>query len=408
MEDERELARIAAVGSLGASAAILVRGRVLEAERVDGVARALVADASGQAWFVTDTDVERGAIVLGAALLRDGVATLADVRVIVAAAPHGLHANGDVRTLLAKGRLARIETRAQALRSIRAFFEARGSIEVETPTLVSNPGMDVHLDAFAVPSAEGGRYLGTSPEYAMKRLVAAGLERIHQITRAYRRDEIGALHEPEFTILEWYRAYASAEDVMRETEELVAHVVAACNGGSTRVVRGSGAVDFAPPWERRTVRDAVLEEAGLEVRELLADETRLFEVLGTTVQEKLGYEKPTWLVDWPIELASLARPKDGEPRLAERFEAYAFGVELCNGFGELTDSREQRARFESDLAARRALGKDVYPIDEAFLRALEDGLPPSAGNAVGVDRVVMLATGAACIADVRAFGVRDV
>lgn len=377
---------------------MFVRGRVLEV--LDD--SLLLADASGRAVVGVSPEVPPGALIEGLVTrLSDGTLRLSQPRVLASPVSGGLHPEGDVRRLLGHpDRMRRLVQRAASLRAIRAYFESNEYLEVETPTLVPNPGMDVHLDAFHVEGTSSPRHLATSPEYAMKRLVAAGLERIFQLTRSYRRDESGSLHEPEFTILEWYRAHAGMDDVMTETEQLTAAVVAACNGGSTTVLREGRELDVSPGWPRMTVREAVSVHANRELDALLADEDALFEVLSFEVQPKLGRERPVWLVDWPIALASLARPSPADPSVAERFEAYVQGVELCNGFGELTDPIEQRRRFEADLRARVELGKVAYPMDERFLRALEDGMPMCAGNALGVDRLVMIATSATDIDEV--------
>ena len=292
--------------------------------------------------------------------------------------------------------------RAEILAKIRDFFAARGFVEVETPTLVPSPGLDVHLDAFAVPTPHGTRYLSTSPEYQMKRLLAAGMERIVQIAKAYRRDEAGERHSPEFTILEWYRAPGAVEDVMRDTEQLVAAVT----GGE--VTLGERVVSVAPPLARITVLEAFARFAGVPPEETLrmaeSDEDRYFRTLVEAVEPQLAaMDRGVFLTEYPASQASLARTKSTDPRLAERFELYVAGVELCNGFGELTDAAEQRARFAADQAARSARGLPVYPIDERFLGALEAGLPACAGNALGVDRLAALACGATAIRDVMAF-----
>lgn len=389
---------IAALASLEAGAAMFVRGRVLDLAGT----QALLADPSGRALVRSDVALAPGALVEGTAR-RDpdlGLA-LTDVRTLVTPLGDGLHPDGDVRRLLGHPeRARRILLRSASLRALRAWFDANDYVEVETPTLVPNPGMDVHLDAFRVEGAPRPRHLATSPEYAMKRLVAAGFPRIYQITRSYRRDESGAMHEPEFTILEWYRSHVGMDALLRETEELAAEVARTCNEGRTWVQREGRKLDLAPGWPRMSVREAVRTYADRDLDALLEDEETLFEVLSFEVQPKLGLDRPIWLVDWPISMASLARPCPTDPTVAERFEAYAQGIELCNGFGELTDPIEQRRRFEADLRERAARGKDRYPLDERFLRALEDGLPPCAGNALGVDRLLMIATAATDIDEV--------
>jgi lysyl-tRNA synthetase class 2 len=288
--------------------------------------------------------------------------------------------------------------RGRIIDSVRAFFRARGFLEVDTPLVVPSPGLDLHLDAFVVET----RYLSTSPEYQMKRLLAEGYARIFQISKAFRRGEVGSRHNPEFSILEWYRANAGMTDIMRDTEQLVARVT----GG--RVTLGDRHIDTRPPFARMTVCEAFARFAGTSQDETLRlaheDEDRFFRLLVDEVEPRLGaLDHALFLTEYPASQASLARKKPGDPRFAERFEAYVAGVELCNGFGELTDPDEQRARLEHDRAERSARGLPVYPVDEKFLAALERGIPPSGGNALGIDRLVALACGTTEIARVMAF-----
>jgi lysyl-tRNA synthetase class 2 len=289
---------------------------------------------------------------------------------------------------------------------VRDFFEARDFLEVETPLLVPSPGLDVHLDAFPVTTQAGSLYLSTSPEYQMKRLLADGYPRIFQIAKAFRRDEVGERHNPEFTMLEWYRAPASVEDVMRDTEQLVAAVT-----GGAIDLEGQ-AHDTLPPFARMTVLEAFERFARRRPEETLAlaeqDESRFFRLLLDEVEPGLlGLARAVFLTEYPASQASLAKRKEGDPRVAERFELYAGGIELCNGFGELTDPGEQRERLERDARARAERGLPVYPIDQKFLAALERGLPPCAGNALGLDRLVALACGSRRIAEVMAFPWED-
>ena len=287
-----------------------------------------------------------------------------------------------------------LQLRAALLAAIRRFFEERDFIEVETPAIVPSPGLDVHLSAFEVRDA-GNRpigWLATSPEYQMKRLLSAGATRIFQLCRSYRAQEQGSHHEREFTMLEWYRADATSEDVIRDTEQLVAFVAAAID---------QPAPDLQPPWQRVTVEDAVQLHADMTLASLLDDEERFFRVWAEEVQPRLGTERPIVVTDWPASMASLARLQPNG--MADRFEAFFRGVELCNGFGELTDALEQRRRFERDQVVRRASGLPEYPIDERFLADLERGMPESGGNALGVDRLLMLVLGAESIQAVMAF-----
>jgi len=313
------------------------------------------------------------------------------------------------------GRVRNLERRALLLGAIRRFFDERGFVEIEAPILVPSPGLELHLDAFAV--ADSDRWLITSPEYQMKRLLAGGLERIYSLGKVFRRGELGAHHNPEFTMLEWYRAGAAWTAIADDTEQLVAAAARAV-AGTTRL----GALELAPPWDRLSVAEAMRQFAAVRVDgDESADELRararaaghrvpdggawddvFFGVFLDAVEPQLGRERPVILFDWPRPLAALAREKPGDPRVVERFEAYAGGLELCNAFGELTDPVEQRARCLRDLDERRARGLPAYPLDEKFLAALAD-VPPSAGIALGVDRLAMLLLGAADIRDVLAF-----
>jgi lysyl-tRNA synthetase class 2 len=302
----------------------------------------------------------------------------------------------------------RLRERARVCAAVRAFFDARGFLEVETPLLVPSPGLDPHLDAFEVAGGDRGspRWLSTSPEYQMKRLVAQGLSRIYQIARCFRRGESGAVHNPEFTMVEWYRAEAGMADVISDTEQLVASVT----GGAVRL--GERVVLVSPPFERIPVCEAFARYAGWSRDETLAaaasDEDRYFRALVDQIEPALAAAPAAvFLVDYPATQASLARRKPEDARLSERFELYVAGVELCNGFGELVDPVEQRARLVHDQETRRARSQPAYPIDERFLEAL-DRLPPTGGNALGLDRLVALACGTTDIAEVLAFTADEV
>jgi lysyl-tRNA synthetase class 2 len=286
-----------------------------------------------------------------------------------------------------------LRARAEALARVRSFFTSRAFLEVDTPLLVPSPGLDLHLDAV---EAHGG-YLITSPEYQMKRLLVAGVPRLFQVSHVFRRGELGARHNPEFTMLEWYRAFAGVDDVMRDTEELVADVCGAL--GSP--------VPLTPPFSRIAVCEAFARFASVPESDFFAmaesDSDAFFRILVEKVEPALASLGPTFLVDYPISHASLARAKPDDPRVCERFELYVAGIELCNGFGELTDPTEQRRRFALDQATREALAKPVYPVDERFVAALDEGMPPSAGNALGLDRLIALCLGEAEIARVMPF-----
>ena len=291
-----------------------------------------------------------------------------------------------------------LHRRADIVRQVREFFVRRDFLEVETPILIPSPGLDVHLQAFQV----GARYLSTSPEYQMKRLLADGYARIFQITRAFRQGELGSRHNPEFTILEFYRADAGVEDVMKDTEELVEAVT----GGE--VLLGERRIATRAPFARMTVCEAYERFAKVSPGETLematGDEDRFFRILVDEVEPRIAeLDHALFLTEYPAPQASLARKKTDDPRVAERFELYVAGVELCNGFGELTDPVEQRARFEQDQRDRNARGLPVYPIDERFLEALARGMPRAGGNAVGLDRLIAVALGTTEIRNVMAF-----
>lgn len=290
--------------------------------------------------------------------------------------------------------------RAATLASIRLFFQERDFIEVETPAIVPSPGLDVHLEAFEVRTPKGrpAGWLATSPEYQMKRLLSAGADRIFQLCRSYRGEENGRHHEREFTMLEWYRAHATSEDLIQDTQDLVTFVA---EKGVRPLFEKRGLTPFSGAWERVTVGEAVRVYANVELGVLVQDEERFFRVWAEEVQPRLGSERPVVVTDWPASMASLARLKPNG--MADRFEAFFRGIELCNGFGELTDATEQRRRFVADQAARRAAGAPVYPLDERFLEDLERGMPESGGNALGVDRLLMLLVGADSIQAVMPF-----
>ena len=272
-----------------------------------------------------------------------------------------------------------LSERARVLREIRAFFDARGFTEVETPVRIPAPAPEPHIDC--PPS--GDWFLRASPELQMKKLLAAGMERIYQIGPCFREGEKGSRHNPEFTMLEWYRAHADYTQIAVDAEELV---------GDVLWPRGSTALP------RMTVREAYLRWAGWDPVEAW-DQDRFDFDMATKIEPNLP-KGPLFLMDYPAPAASLARLKADDPRVAERWELYVDGLELANAFTELTDPVEQRRRFEGARAERRALGEADYPLDEAFLDALAR-MPPSGGVALGVDRLVMLACGVRDISEVR-------
>jgi lysyl-tRNA synthetase class 2 len=303
-----------------------------------------------------------------------------------------------------------LRLRADILAKIRAFFAEREVLEVETPLLASAPVTDLHLHALSCryrgPGVDEGRelFLQTSPEFAMKRLLAAGSGPIYQICRAVRNGEAGRRHNPEFTILEWYRPGWDHHRLMDEVDELLA---------ATLGSRSSERLSYADAYTRYADSDphsdpdaalrARVKGLGVPSADDLTRNDLLDLVLTHVIEPKLGHCQPTFIHDYPASQASLARVRDGNPPLAERFEVFVEGVELANGYHELTDSAEQRRRFEADIEMRKAQDLPEVPIDERLLAALDHGLPDCAGVALGVDRLIMVAAGTRNIADVLAF-----
>jgi lysyl-tRNA synthetase class 2 len=303
-----------------------------------------------------------------------------------------------------------LRRRAELLDATRRFFSARGLLEVETPVLARSTVTDPQLASFAVP-ARPDRYLQTSPEYAMKRLLAAGSGDIWQLARVFRQEERSALHNPEFTLVEWYRLGFGLEQMALETCQLINALLMAA-GQPVRTIQGlrycdalttiTGLDPLSAPTD--LLREACVS-AGLadsSARDAPRDELLDF-LMAVRVGPALGGNGLTWLHHYPASQAALARVDPDDPRTALRFEVYADGVELANGFVELASVDEQRSRFESDLTQRRRRGQPEPAIDESLLAALQAGLPPCAGVALGFDRVVMLALGAQRIGDVVAF-----
>ncbi|HET7911040.1 MAG TPA: EF-P lysine aminoacylase EpmA [Pseudolabrys sp.] len=314
--------------------------------------------------------------------------------------------------LLARGRI---------MAALRNWFATRDFVEVETAALQLSPGNETHLHAFSTdligPGGEHRRlYLRTSPEFACKKLLAAGETRIVDFARVFRNRERGALHHPEFTMLEWYRAHEPYEALMDDCAGLLAEAARAA-GTAQFVYRGKTIDPFAAP-ERLTVADAFSRHAGIDllatVRNGKGDRAALAaqatkaavaiaendnwsdifsRILVERVDRHLGIGRATILYEYPLPLAALARAKPGSDKVAERFELYVCGVELANAFGELRDAAEQRIRFEAAMAEKEGLYHERYPIDEDLLAALAR-MPPASGVALGLDRLVMLASGA--------------
>jgi len=317
-------------------------------------------------------------------------------------------------------RRAVFEKRAALVRAVRAFLDARGFLEVETPAL-----QPLYGGASARPfvtrynALDADFYLRIADELYLKRLIVGGLERVYEIGKDFRNEGMDRFHNPEFTMLEAYQAYADYGDILALTEALVREAVRAVTGGETVWVRGE-ALDIGPAWRRAGFTGLLAEHTGLDPRQ--ADDARLRAAIvarGAEVEEganrgrlidqlfKLAVEPhlqaPTFVLDHPIEISPLAKPKRGDPALAERFELFVGGTELANAFSELNDPDDQRARFEAQAALRAAGDDEAQSLDEDFLRALEYGMPPTGGVGLGIDRLAMLVTGERSIRDVILF-----
>jgi lysyl-tRNA synthetase class 2 len=285
-------------------------------------------------------------------------------------------------------RRAALEARARILRAIRRFFLRRRFLEVETPVRIPCPALESHIDA--IPA--GDRFLRTSPELHMKRLVTAGYKRIFQMGPCFRAGEMGNLHNPEFTMLEWYRSPAGYLEVLRDAENLIPAAADAALGRTVFRFRGRD-VDLRSPWERIPVAEAFRRFAGWDpVADFAADRFDLD--LVHKVEPALTRDRPVVLLDYPLPLGALAK-SNRAAGTAERWELYIGGIEIANAFTELTDPDEQRQRFLQCVEERKLRGQPVYPLDEPFLKALDAGMPPCAGVALGVDRLAMVLTDAA-------------
>lgn len=303
--------------------------------------------------------------------------------------------------------IATLEVRAAMLRAAREYFAATRALEVETPTLSAAAVTDVHIASVEARAVRRTCYLHTSPEYAMKRLLAAGCGDIWQIGRVYRDGESGRWHNPEFTLIEWYRLGMDHHALMNDVERLINATLPPARqfdraerltyGEAVQLHAGVDALDDALP-----VLIARLESAAVEVPHWLREDRDgcLDLIMSVLVGPRLGHDRLTFVYDYPASQASLARIRG---RVASRFEAYLDGIELANGFHELADANEQRARFAHDLGERSARGLPPVPVDENFLDALSQGLPECSGVALGFDRLVMCAVGARHIDEVLAF-----
>jgi elongation factor P--(R)-beta-lysine ligase len=314
-------------------------------------------------------------------------------------------------------RLPYLRERARIQSALRRWFVSAGFVEVDTPILQATPGAEVHLSGFVteweLPDGESReRWLHSSPEFAMKKLLAGGISKLFQFTHVFRNAEGSALHHPEFTMLEWYRAGAGYESIMEDCAVLLVAT------GAKELRWQEARCDPKAPPERLTVAEAFDRYAKVDLLATLGNAEKLARAAGITmhagdawhdvffrvmfdkIEPRLGIGRPTVLCEYPISMAALARAKPSDPRVAERFELYVCGVELANAFGELTDPAIQRARLMADMDEKERLYGARWPIDADFLAALEHGLPDCAGIALGFDRLVMLATGASHIEDV--------
>ena len=290
-----------------------------------------------------------------------------------------------------------LRLRSDVLKVIREFFYSHDYIEVDTPVRIKCPALELHIDA----EPSGNHYLRTSPELYMKQLLAEGFERIFELGPCFRRGERGHLHNPEYTMLEWYCVGTDYLGVIDDIKALLCHVADKVLGRSVITFKGM-MIDLGSEWAVFNVRDVFIEHAGWDpVASFDADR---FDIdLVNKVEPALPKNVPVVLKDFPAQLAALARLKQSDKKIAERWELYLGGVEIANVYSELVDAVEQRARFEECSAKRSAMGKDQYKIDENFLAALASGVPECAGAALGVDRLVMLLTGIEEISTVRAF-----
>jgi lysyl-tRNA synthetase class 2 len=287
--------------------------------------------------------------------------------------------------------------RARVIQAVRKFFIDHDYLEIETPIRIPAPAPEAHIDAVA----SGNWFLQTSPELCMKRLLAAGYPRIFQICKCFRQAERGRFHLPEMTLLEWYCAGSNYQDMMNESEALIL-AVAREMGLKENILRYQGKeICLTPPWPRISVSDAFDKFGAISLEGALARD-QFDEIMVAEIEPALAKSSPVFLYDYPACRGALARLKPQDRRYAERFELYVGGLEVCNAFSELTDSAEQRRRFERDREHLQKSGKPVYPMPEKFLTTLGN-MPAAAGNALGIDRLVMLFSDSKQIDEVVAF-----
>ena len=289
-----------------------------------------------------------------------------------------------------------LQLRARIIQAARSFFFDRAYLEVDTPIRIPAPAPEAHIDAVASEDY----FLQTSPELCMKHLLAAGYSLIFQICKCFRKNERGRKHLPELTMLEWYRTGGTYNDLMDDCQDLIGFIGEQTTGSCLLQYQGQ-TISLEPPWPRMSVAEAFRQYASMEPDEALAKDC-FEEIIVNDVEPHLGRTGPLFLYDYPAALGALARLKPQNHLVAERFELYVAGIELCNGFSELTDPVEQRERFELEQKRRQSLHKPVYPMPQNFLASLND-MPAACGNALGLDRLVMLFADTADIDDVVAF-----
>ena len=324
-----------------------------------------------------------------------------------------LIANPNVQTVF--------ETRSRIMAGIRTYLTEHGFLEVETPMMQPIPGGATARPFVTYHNAlDTNLYLRIAPELYLKRLIVGGFQRVFEINRNFRNEGISTIHNPEFTMLEFYQAYADYRDLMALTEDLFGALARDLLGAGTLEYQGA-VIDLAPPWRRLPYFEAIVEYNDLD-RNVLADreaataaarqlgldvpkDASLVGILNLMFEETVEHRltQPTFITDYPTEISPLSRRKDTDPRLTDRFELFIAGRELANGFSELNDPLDQRQRFETQVAQREAGDEEAHYFDEDFLRALEYGMPPTAGEGIGIDRLVMLFTNQASIRDVILF-----
>lgn len=310
--------------------------------------------------------------------------------------------------------------RGALIKAVRAYFDGEGFQEVETPILQICPVMDAHIHGFATDlkgidlKTERTMYLHTSPEFAMKKLMVAGIPKLYQICHVFRNGEGSRRHSPEFTMIEWYRAPGDYTDIMSDCEGLLRSCAETLGIKEYRFEEHI--CDPFQEFERLSLEEAFKKYADIDLGAFLEDKAAFraeivaktglhtadddgwddlfFRVMDAKIEPFLGMGRPTILYDYPVSMASLSRKKQEDPRYAERFELYVCGIELANAFSELTDAEEQAKRFKEEMDYKEKLYGERYPVDEDFIDALRYGLPESGGIALGIDRLVMLATGA--------------